>query len=137
MNRRSFFKLTGAVTAMAGLNLASAITVAPSKPEAAKPQTKAWWKEHFRAETFESVSIITESDLENYRKMQEQIEKDGSVFRQMHAPMHTDTQIDKLPDKAGAYKIFRIRENRAVRKSPNDIPTITIELTSTPILLVV
>lgn len=123
MNRRNFFKTTGiGLASIAVVPTFSALSTEPTKPIILK-KNKEYWKQYFRDTT-------QEDNIVNYHRY---IEDTYVQIRPGYTIGHTDDQIDKLPNKSGPYKIFRLHYK--LYDKTQSIPTINIELTSTTILL--
>ena len=120
MNRRDFFKTTGIGIASVTF-IHNPQVVLANNPSTPTYRSKDYWKQYFIDNTQE-YNVVYELMRKRYTE---------DTFVQMHN-FHTDTQIDKLPNKNGPYKIFRIlyKYNKS-----DTIPVMFVELVATPIIL--
>lgn len=136
MNRREFFKTSGSSIATIALFPAISVIAGSTKPI---KRNKEYWKQHFRDTTQENnlLDMMKQcSTLEDITKCAELVRKRYSEdsYVQMRN-IHTDIQIDKLPNKNGPYMVWRLLYKCNRKKFVDAVPEITIELVSTPILL--
>lgn len=137
MNRRQFFKTSGATVASIAFFPTIDVIAGSTKPI---KRNKEYWKQHFRDTTQEdNLADMTkqypkEQGLEKYVEL---VRKrcNENTYVQMEMNMHTDIQIDKLPNKNGPYMVWRFLYKHKEKKFVDDISEITIEIVSTPILL--
>ena len=127
MNRRDFFKTTGVgLASVAVFPTISVLSAEPTKPIILK-KDKEYWKQHFR-DTTQETSIVLNTPY-THKIYKKRFIEDTNV-QMVH--YHTDTQIDRLPNKSGPYNIFHLRYKHDKTQS---MPTTHIEITSTTILL--
>ena len=136
MNRRDFFKTSGiGLASVAVFPTISALSTEPTKSIILK-KDKEYWKQYFRDTTQEYDTDDMIKDVSTQEGMirsgiltMKRYYEDTNV-QMVH--YHTDTQIDRLPNKSGPYNIFHMRYKHDKTQS---MPTTHIEITSTTILL--
>ena len=137
MNRRDFFKSATAFAAVMGIDPSSIVQSAPIEPAF---HSKEWWKQYFRSTTqeyelYSPGEVLTPEKRIEIAKLYKLRYTEPTYIQFRKKEAHTDDQIDSLPDVKGSYHIFRMRYIQQPRESENDIPTTSIELVSTPVLL--
>ena len=136
MNRREFFKTTGAgIASIAVFPASSVLATEPTKPIILK-KNKTYWKQYFRDTTqeYNLVDMIKDTPkqygLDAYAALvRKRYSEDTYVQMKKN---HTDIQINNLPNKSGCYQVFRMFYNS---KPTNTMPEITIKIVSMPIVL--